>query len=90
MFVVLKIFVFLQLDFKKKMMRAIEFKSKIRENKISLPRRMPLDMHTMCNESVLGVVSLEDANVYDDKAFRQLTKSQFLKGYAQSDDIYDE
>ena len=71
-------------------MRAIEFKSKIRENKISLPRRMQSEILTEYNESIQGGVSFEDTNVYDDKTFRQLTINQFLKGYAQSDDIYDE
>ena len=26
---------------------------------------------------------------YEEKAYRQITKSQFLKGYADSDTIYD-
>jgi len=71
-------------------MRAIEFKSKIRENKISLPRRLQSEMITGYNKTVRVVLFLEDTDVYDDNAFRQLTKSQFLKGYAKSDDIYDE
>ena len=68
-------------------MRAIEFTSKIRENKISLPRRMQPELLNRGNKSVRVVIFLEDADVYDDKAFRQMTKSQFLKGYANSDAI---
>ena len=35
------------------------------------------------------VVFLEDIEVYDEKAYRQMTKSQFLKGYADTDSIYN-
>ena len=84
-------FVFLQFESKsEKMMRAIEFKSKIRENKISLPRRIQSEMLMEYNKSVRVVIFLEDTDVYDDKAYRQMTKSQFLKGYTKSDAIYDE
>ena len=70
-------------------MRAIEFRSKVRDNKISLPRRMQFEMLHREDKRVRVVVFLEDNDVYDDKAFRKMTKSQFLKGYASSDDIYD-
>ena len=33
----------------------------------------------------LKSIFLEDTDVYDDKAFRQTTKTQFLNGYAKSD-----
>jgi hypothetical protein len=42
-----------------------------------------------CNKSVRVVVFLEDTDIYDEKTYRQMTKSQFLKGYADSDSIYD-
>jgi len=70
-------------------MRAIEFKSKIRENKILIPRRMQSQLYTGSDKMVRVVVFLEETDVYDDKAYRQMTKSQFLKGYANSDAIYD-
>ena len=71
-------------------MRAIEFKSKIRENKIMIPRRMQSQFYNGYDKTVRVVVFLEDRDVYEDKAYRQMTKSQFLKGYANSDAIYDE
>ena len=50
-------------------MRAIEFKSKIRENKILIHRKIQPEFNA--------------------KIYRKMTKSQFLKGYADSDSIYD-
>jgi hypothetical protein len=70
-------------------MRAIEFKTKIRENKILIPRKMQSELIAEGDKNVRVVVFVEDSEVYDDKAYRQMTKSQFLKGYADSDSIYD-
>ena len=70
-------------------MRAIEFKSKIRENRILIPRRMQSEFISRPDKSIRVVVFVEDTEVYDEKAYRQMTKSQFLKGYAESDSIYD-
>ena len=72
-----------------KEMRAIEFKSKIRENKILIPRRKQSELFVGSNKTVRVVVFIEDSEVYNEKAYRQMTKSQFLKGYAVSDSIYD-
>ena len=71
-------------------MRAIEFKSKILKNKILTPRRMQAELITESNKSIRVVVFVEDSEVYDEKSYRHLAKSQFLKGYADSDSIYDE
>ena len=71
------------------MMRAIEFKSQIRENRILIPRRMQSEFIAGSAKPVSVVVFLEDTEVYDEKAYRQLTKNQFLKGYAETDSIYD-
>jgi len=71
-------------------MRAIEFKSRIRENKILIPRKMQPEMLAEKDKRIRVVVFLEDSEVYEDKAYRQMTKKQFLKGYADTDSIYDQ
>lgn len=71
------------------MMRAIEFRSKIRENRILIPRRMRSELLDRSDKTVKVVVFMEDAEIYDERAYRQMTKNQFLKGYADSDSIYD-
>ena len=71
------------------MMRAIEFRSKIQENKILIPRRMQSKLIAERDKNIRVVVFLEDSEIYDEKAYRQITKSQFLKGYAETDSIYD-
>ena len=70
-------------------MKAIEFKSKIRENRILIPRKIQPELITRHDKSVRVVVFIDDSDVYDEKAYKQMAKSQFLKGYADSDSIYD-
>jgi len=70
-------------------MRAVEFKSKIRDNKILIPRKVRQELITEQDEDVRIVVFVKDSDVYDEKAYRQATKVQFLKGYADSDSVYD-
>jgi hypothetical protein len=70
-------------------MRAIEFKSKIRENKILIPRSRRPELIIGNDKRVRVVVFVDDADVYDEKAYNQMTTSQFLKGYDEADSIYD-
>ena len=70
-------------------MRAVEFMSKIQKNKILIPRKMQSEIFVEEDKRIRVVVFLEDSEVYEKKAYQQMTKSQFLKGYADSDSIYD-
>ena len=70
-------------------MRAIEFKSKIRNNRILIPRRIRQEFIAEQDKNVRIVVFVKDSDVYDETAYRQMAKAQFLKGYSDSDSIYD-
>ncbi len=70
-------------------MRALEFKSKIKNNQILIPAKIQSELKTDDNKNVRVIVLVDDSDVYDDLIFQQTTQSQFLKGYADSDSIYD-
>ena len=70
-------------------MRAIEFKSKIRDNRILIPRKVRHELVAGEDQNVRIVVFLKDSDLYDEKSYRHITKEQFLKGYADADAIYD-
>jgi len=70
-------------------MRAVEFKSKIIDNRIIIPRKVRQELVAEKDKNVRIVVFVKDSDVYDERAYRQMAKSQFLKGYADSDSIYD-
>ena len=48
-------------------MRAIEFKSTIRENRILIPRRMRPELIAGRDRNVRVVVFVEDSDIYDEK-----------------------
>jgi hypothetical protein len=69
-------------------MKALEFKSKIKNNKILIPVKIQSELKNKDND-VRVIVLIDDSDIYDDLIFQQTTQSQFLKGYADSDSIYD-
>ena len=70
-------------------MRAIEFKSKIKNNQISIPTKLQSELKFRQDRDVRVIVLIDDSETADDLMFQQAAQSQFLKGYADSDSIYD-
>lgn len=70
-------------------MRALEFKSKIKNNQILIPAKIQSELKTKQDKDVRVIVLVDDSDIYDDLIFQQTTQSQFLKGYSDSDTIYD-
>ena len=70
-------------------MRALEFKSKIKNNQIMIPARIQSELKTKQDKDVRVIVLVDDSDVYDDLIFQQTTQTQFLNGYVDSDSIYD-
>ncbi len=70
-------------------MRALEFKSKIKDNQISIPARIQSELKVKQDKDVRVIVLIDDTETYDDLIFQQTTQNQFLKGYANTDSIYD-
>jgi DNA-binding transcriptional regulator/RsmH inhibitor MraZ len=69
-------------------MKALEFKSKIKDNKISIPSNLRHKLKA--NKDVRVILLVEESEVYDDMIFQQLVQEQFLEGYSDSDSIYDD
>ncbi len=70
-------------------MRALEFKSKIKNNQISIPARIQSELKSKQDKNVRVIVLIDDSEMDDDLIFQQTTQSQFLSGYSDSDSIYD-
>ena len=70
-------------------MRALEFKSKIKNNQILIPAKIQSELKIKQNKDIRVIVLIDDLDIYDDLIFQQTTKKQFLKGYSDLDSIYD-
>lgn len=68
-------------------MRALEFKSKIKNNRILIPNKLLSELKT--DKDIKVIVLFDDMDKSDDLAFKQASAEQFLNGYADSDAIYD-
>ena len=71
-------------------MKAIEFKSKIKNNQILIPAKIQSELKSKQDKNVREIVLIDDRDTYDDLTFQVTTQNQFLKGYSDSDSIYDE
>jgi hypothetical protein len=70
-------------------MRAIEFKSKIKNNQIQIPIKIQSELKSDQDKDIRVIVLVDDSEIYDNLLFQDSASSQFLKGYADSDSIYD-
>jgi hypothetical protein len=70
-------------------MRAIEFKSKIKNNQISIPVKLQSEIKSKQDKDVRVIVLIDDSETADELMFQQAAQNQFLKSYADSDSIYD-
>jgi hypothetical protein len=70
-------------------MRAIEFKTKIKNNQIQIPSKVQSELKSDQDKDIRVIVLVDDSDVYDNLLFQESASSQFLKGYADSDSIYD-
>ncbi len=70
-------------------MKALEFKSKIKNNRILIPAKIQSELKNKVDKDVRVIVLVDDSDIYDDLIFQQTTQNQFLKGYTESDSIYD-
>lgn len=72
-------------------MEALEFVTKIKDNQILVPAAIQSALGINKDKEIRVIVLIEDAvNKHPDDSFIQETaKEQFLKGYADSDSIYD-
>ncbi len=78
---------FVTLD-KSKLMKAIEFRSKIRNKTIKIPDELSKDLSDQKDYRVILLV--EETEKQEEKNFGMLAEEQFLSGYDDSDSIYDD
>lgn len=70
-------------------MIAIEFKSKIKNNQIQIPKKAQSELTIDKNKDVRVIVLIDDTEIYDSIVFQESARDQFLKGYSDTDSVYD-
>jgi hypothetical protein len=70
-------------------MKALEFKTKIKNNRIQIPLRIQSELETNQDRDVRVIVLIDDSEKNDDMLLKQAAATHFLQGFAESDSIYD-
>lgn len=70
-------------------MKAIEFKTKIKNNQIQIPIRLQSELEKNPDKDFRVIVLIDDSEENVDLLLKQATAEHFLNGYADSDSIYD-
>jgi hypothetical protein len=70
-------------------MKAIEFKSKIKNNQIQIPKKAQSELTIDKDKDVRVIVLIDDTEIYDSIVFQESARDQFLKGYSDTDSVYD-
>jgi len=67
-------------------MKAIEFTSQVRNNNIQVPQHLSSKLSGNKN---LRVIVLYEEDDPEEDDFQNLSQEQFIKGYSESDSVYD-
>ncbi len=70
-------------------MRAVEFKTKLRNNRIQIPKKLHKQVNTSKNKDVRVIVLMDERSQNEKDEFQLLFTEQFLRGYAKTDSVYD-
>ena len=70
-------------------MRAIEFKTKIKNDQIQIPVGVQSELRSNKDKDIRVIVLLDEIDRRDDLCFQDTATAKFFEGYAESDSIYD-
>ncbi len=70
-------------------MIALEFNSRLVNNALELPENIRKDLQTNQSRQLRVIILVEDVEAEDKVLFSKTAAENFLKGYNESDSIYD-
>lgn len=70
-------------------MKALEFKTKIKNNQIQIPLSFQSELKTNQDRDVRVIVLIDDSEKSDYQIVKQAATDHFLQGFSESDSIYD-
>jgi len=70
-------------------MKALEFKTKIKNNQIQIPLRIQSELKTNHDRDVRVIVLIDDLDKDDKEIVKQAAATHFFQGFSEADSIYD-
>jgi hypothetical protein len=70
-------------------MKAVEFETELLDNTIKIPENFQLELSLSKDKHVRVIVLIDDFEKNEEAAFKNTVSAQFLKGYDETDSVYD-
>ena len=70
-------------------MKAVEFETEVTNNTIQIPENFRLELSLSKDKHVRVIVLIDELEQSDETEFKMLSRDQFLKGYDETDSVYD-
>jgi len=71
-------------------MKAVEFESELSDNTIKIPEDFQLELALSKDKHVRVIVLIDELEATEESEFKNITRDQFLKGYDETDSVYDD
>lgn len=70
-------------------MRAVEFETELVNNTITIPENFKVELSLSKDKHVRVIVMIDEADKDEEVTFNKMLHNQFLKGYDETDAVYD-
>jgi hypothetical protein len=70
-------------------MKAVEFEAELLDNTINIPENFRLELSLSKDKHVRVIVLIDDLEKDGEADFKTIASAQFLKGYDETDSVYD-
>jgi hypothetical protein len=70
-------------------MKAVEFESELSDNTIKIPENFQLELSLSKDKHVRVIVLIDEFETNEEAEFKNMASAQFLKGYDETDSVYD-
>jgi uncharacterized protein involved in tellurium resistance len=70
-------------------MKAVEFETELLDDTIKIPENFRLELSLSKDKHVRVIVLIDDFDKDEEAKFKSVLNNQFLKGYSEIDEIYD-
>jgi uncharacterized protein involved in tellurium resistance len=70
-------------------MRAVEFETEVINNTITIPENFQVELSLSKDKHVRVIVMIDEFDKSEESSFKNTVKNQFLKGYDETDSVYD-
>lgn len=70
-------------------MKAVEFETELSDNTIKIPENFQLELSLSKDKHVRVIVLIDEFKKNEEAEFKNMLDNQFLKGYDETDSVYD-